>query len=113
MNGIHASKDVYELLEICGQTVLFTNARLDRETVPEGIYAYDLRHDDLCQGNICEIKPFVMVNHWGTILCREPMEMTDGECLYVSEDDYGYLGESVTLEEFLHQQNPSMEMGGI
>ena len=43
---LNANDETYEILEICGQTVLFTSARIDRETVPDGLYAYDLRHDD-------------------------------------------------------------------
>lgn len=48
--------------------VLFTSARIDRKTVPENLFCYDARHDDDCQGIACEIKPYVAVNHWGTIL---------------------------------------------
>ncbi|MBO6231653.1 MAG: hypothetical protein J6O50_13935 [Ruminiclostridium sp.] len=43
------------------QDALFTNSRLDRTTIPEGLYAYDLR--DECDGNINELKEFVLVNH--------------------------------------------------
>ena len=65
---VNAAEEDFELMELFGQTVLFTNMRVDRSTVPEGLYAYDVRHDDYCTGDICEIKPSVMVNHWGTML---------------------------------------------
>lgn len=94
----------FEALEILGQKVLFTNSRVDRKNLPDGIYAYDLRHDDECQGEICEIKPCVMVNHWGTILCRKPIEMSNNGSRLVSENDYSYLGECISLEEYLKPQ---------
>ena len=65
-----ATKEKYELMEIDGRPVLFTNLRLDRETVPEGLFCYDVRDSDDLDGSFAEIAPFVRVNHWGTILCR-------------------------------------------
>ena len=49
---LNANEETYEMLEICGQMVLFTSARIDRKTVPNELYAYDLRHDDGCQGDM-------------------------------------------------------------
>ena len=74
---VNAAEESFELMEMFGQTVLFTNMRVDRSTVPEGLHVYDVRHDDDCTGEMCEIKPFVMVNHWGTIICKEPFEMDE------------------------------------
>ena len=109
MNGINAKEGDYEKLDILSFTVLFTCLRIDRNTIPDGLYAYDLRHDDDCQGVICEIKPFVLVNHWGTILSKEPIPMSDGGCRLVTEDDYSYTGENCTLEEFMAEEQ-SMEV---
>lgn len=106
---VNANEENYEKLEILGQTVLFTNMRIGRSTVPEGLHAYDLRHDDDGQGDICEIKPFVMVNHWGTILAKEPIPMSDGECRFVNDEDYSYTGENCTLSEFLAEDSGQEE----
>ena len=47
-----------------------------------------------------------MVNHWGTVIVKEPIEgANDGVIL--NEDDYNYLGEEMTLEEFA---NPAPKM---
>ncbi len=40
-----------------------------------------------------------MVNHWGTVITKEPIEGAD-EGIVLNEDDYNYLGENMTLEEF-------------
>ena len=73
---VNAAEEDFELMELFGQTVLFTNMRVDRSTVPQDLYVYDVRHDDDCTGEICEIKPAVMVNHWGTIICKELLRWT-------------------------------------
>ena len=63
-----AMTEHYEEITVCGKPALFTSIRIKRDTIPDGLYAYDVRHDDECRGIPCEIAPFVMVNHWGTCL---------------------------------------------
>ena len=47
-----------------------------------------------------------MVNHWGTIIVKEPIDCAD-EGIVLNEDDYNYLGEDMTLNEFA---NPAPKM---
>lgn len=61
----NAMTEHYEEITVCGKPALFTNFRIKRDTVPDGLYAYDVRHDDDCRGIPCEIAPFIMINHWG------------------------------------------------
>ena len=64
---------------------------IKRDTIPDGLYAYDVRHDDECRGIPCEIATFVMVNHWGTIILAEPLELPDDGRRYIDEDtDWNY-----------------------
>ena len=79
----NAMTEHYEEITVCGKPALFTNFRIKRDTVPDGLYAYDVRHDDDCRGIPCEIAPFIMVNHWGTIILqsRWSCPMTDGGTL--------------------------------
>lgn len=52
---------------------------------------YDVRHDDECRGIPCEIAPFIMVNHWGTIILTEPLELPDDGRRYIDEEtDWNY-----------------------
>ena len=41
-----AKKLTYQEVTILGKPALFTECRLDRTTVPEGVYRYELRHAD-------------------------------------------------------------------
>ena len=113
MRPLNALDLNYETMEMLGQTVLFTDMRVDRTTVPEGLYAYSLRHDDRCEGKICEIAPSVVVNFWGTILCREEIPLTDNGSRYVNEDDYSYHNVSMSIEAYMEQgtdQGEEMEV---
>ncbi|MCM1488257.1 MAG: hypothetical protein NC203_07825 [Firmicutes bacterium] len=50
MKPINATETGYERFEILGHNALFTNMRIDRKSLPEGIYGYDLRDSDDCSG---------------------------------------------------------------
>ena len=87
----NAMTEHYEEITVCRKPALFTSIRVKRDTVPDGLYAYDVRHDDECRGIPCEIAPFVMVNHWGTIILAEPLELPDDGRRYIDEDtDWNY-----------------------
>ena len=96
----------FELMEFFDDTkVLMTPRRISREIIPEGLYAYDLRHDDDCTGDICEIKPFVLVNHWGTIISKVPIEMSEDGYRLIGDDDWSYCGGDVaTLKEYIEKE---------
>lgn len=42
----NAMTERYEEITVCGKPALFTSIRIKRDTVPDGLYAYDVRHDD-------------------------------------------------------------------
>ncbi len=107
MNPINANEVDFERFEILGQDALFTNLRIARNSIPEGLHAYDLRDCDDCSGEPCELKSHVMVNHWGTVIVKEPIEGAD-EGIILDESDYNYLGEEMTLDEFTNSA-PKME----
>ena len=107
MKPINANNTDYERFEILGHDALFTSLRIDRKTLPEGLYAYDLRDCDDCSGDPCQLKNYVMVNHWGTVVVREPIEGAN-EGIDFDKNDYNYLGESMTLDEFANPA-PIME----
>ena len=63
--AMNAGKEKYDVVDVDGRLCLFTNMRLDRNTIPPGLHCYDVRDSDFLDGSFCEIKPFVMVNHGG------------------------------------------------
>ena len=64
----------------------FTDMRVDRASIPNGLYAYDVR--DCCDGEPCEVKSFVLVNHMGTLITPTPIpEAEEGEGYVV---DYSF-----------------------
>ena len=58
----------YERVRILGKIGFFTNERIQKDSVPERVFQYEVRHDDLCQGIPCEVAKGILVNFWGTLL---------------------------------------------
>lgn len=103
-------QEKYEAVIIFNQPMLFTNLRIEDNDVPEGLYRYDIR-DGGMDGNMCELKDRVAVNHWGTVLSRnavvprtiDGIEMNSKDGIAMTDDDYNYTGELFTTEEFLEK----------
>ncbi|MFR6694493.1 MAG: LPD28 domain-containing protein [Dysosmobacter sp.] len=68
---VDARKERFELVEVLGHPMLFTCLRVDRSTVPKGLYLYEVRNDDDQCGLPVEIGRWIMVNHWGTLLSAD------------------------------------------
>lgn len=54
----------------------FSVFRVDRNTLPDGWYAYDIMNGD--QGGLALLKDHVLVNHAGTFLTQKKVELKDG-----------------------------------
>ena len=98
MAKVNANEVIWEEVEVLDKKGLFACCRINKETVPEGYYVYDIRHDDDCQGDPVQIARWAMVNHWGTLLVKEPFELEqsphiDNAYLDIEpEEDWNYLG---------------------
>lgn len=111
---LNANTEGFEVVEFLGKRALFTSMRIDRETVPDGAYCYDVRHADEDGMVAAEIKPYVMVNHMGSILMAEPLKMVDSGCL-ILDDDINFVEGHFTLAEFMAAENAAkqnLQMGG-
>ena len=107
MKGLDANTQKYELAEIDHNVVLFTNMRLDRDTVPEGIFCYDVRDSDNLDGSMAQIKPFVLVNQLGNDIKQNTVPLDESGSYY--PEDWGYLGEDMSLSEFRKETAEQLE----
>ena len=59
--SVDARKERFELVEVFDRPMLFTCLRVDRNTVPKGLYLYEVRNDDDQCGIPVEIGRWIMV----------------------------------------------------
>lgn len=95
----------FEQIRLFDITVLFTPERIDDEYIPKGIYKYELRHDDECQGAIVELSTKILVNYWGTILSNKPIQLDSQGYREIDEDyDIYYLSKpTITLPQYMNK----------
>ncbi|WP_295087320.1 LPD28 domain-containing protein [Ruminococcus sp.] len=105
--------DDYELVEIEDLPALFTNERITDADIPKGMYCYNLRHDD--NGNFCAIEKNVTVNHAGSIITKEPIELGEQGYISLNQDNSpNFLGENMSIymfREYDPEQSEEMSMG--
>ena len=112
---VDAMKETFEEVTVLGKPMLFTCLRVDRKTLPKGMYLYEVRHDDEMRGDPVEIGEWIMVNHWGTLISSEPIQLdsykTENNALRFidPEEDWNYEGVSATLSEYMEQHPPKKQ----
>lgn len=100
MKPLDARNEHYTLVDVDGYICLFTNMRLDRETIPDDIYCYDVR-DDCGDGSFAQIQKSVLVDFWGSILTKDSIPLDpQWHCYWPERDAEYYPNESFTLEQF-------------
>ena len=109
------TEEKLDVIEVLGHRALFSNGRLLPEQIPEGLYAYDLRHSD--DGDrFCSIEPKVGVNHGGTVLMRDILDFGESGYIPLDEDtEPNFLGDEMTPSEFAEEevQDETLQMGGM
>ena len=96
----------YQQVELFGKPALFSNGRIDRDKLPEGLYVYDLRGSDDDPGMPITLESHVTVNHAASVITAAPIELPEQGFLYLGEDGLNFTGGEQTVKEFLHAQYP-------
>jgi hypothetical protein len=100
-----ANDEQYQEIELFDKPGLFSNGRIVRDNLPEGVYCYDLRGSDYDPGDPVCVEERVVVNHAGSVLLTEPLELTeDGRLMLTEEKGLNFTGGFSTLSQFLQEQ---------
>jgi len=103
--SVDARKEEYERVELFGRPALFTNSRVSRFTVPQGMFCYDLRGSDDDPDRPITAENRVSVNHAGTVIIPSDLKLDKLKKPFRRIDDgLNFLGETMTLEQFCKEQ---------
>lgn len=80
--------------------MIYSNGRIDRAALPEGIYCYDLRGSDYDPGSPIQIEDAVTVNHAASVLSAFPIDVSEPGNLRLGEE-LNFEGGEVTLSEYI------------
>ena len=100
-----ANDEQYQEIELFDKPGLFSNGRIVRDNLPEGVYCYDLRGSDYDPGEPVCVEERVVVNHAGSVLLTDPLELAEnGRLMLTEEEGLNFVGGFSTLTQFLQEQ---------
>ena len=95
----------YQEVELFEKPALFSNGRISRDDLPEGVYCYDLRGSDDDPGSPICVEERVVVNHAGSVILTAPLEFSEeGRLYFTDETGLNFNGGMLTLSQFLQEQ---------
>jgi hypothetical protein len=98
----NAMEEDFREATIFNKPALFTPIHICRDTVPNGYYLYEVRHDDDCQGDAVQIGRNVYVNHLGSLITLDEIILPDDGFLNIEPDDLDYnSGDCRSMGEFM------------
>lgn len=96
----NAKDTTFDLAVLFGHPVIFADIRIDPNTLPSGLHAYELRHSDDDWGQPVALMHHVAFNFFGTAISQNEMPVDD--FLQINDGDFRTdPNESVTLNDFL------------
>lgn len=104
MNNTEIMNEELDVIEVLNKKALFSNDRIDSKDIPENLYVYDLRENE--DGDFISIENHVVVNHGGTIVTKESIDMPETGYIPLKDDTSpNFLGEHMTIKEFVKQKD--------
>ena len=95
----------YQEVKLFEKPALFSNGRISRDDLPEGVYCYDLRGSDDDPGSPICVEERVVVNHAGSVILTAPLEFSEeGRLYFTDETGLNFNGGMLTLSQFLQEQ---------
>ncbi len=99
---ICTENEKYDLIEIFGVPGIFSNERLTKEDIPEDLFLYQLRGSDGECGPFGEIAEYITVNHSGSIVTKEPLDLGEyGSILFNENNAPRFVGDEITIGQLL------------
>ncbi len=80
--------ETFQKVSVCGIPCDFSDMRIDRSTVPEGRYQYEVADDDESQGNPSRVKRSIMVNFFGTLIGDVSLPLGCDGVLWLQDGDF-------------------------
>ena len=81
----------FQKVSVCGIPCDFSDMRIDRRTVPEERYQYEVAGDDDSGGDPARVQRGVLVNFFGTLISDVPLPLGDDKVLWLRDGDFEWL----------------------
>ena len=104
-------QNTYQVVAVSGKPFLFEDLRIERDTVPPGLFVYEVADGD-GDGCFARIQEGVLVNFWGTLIGKYPVPMEDGAYYprFGTAEYEGDFIDEMTLEEYLEADDDAFDI---
>lgn len=79
-----------QTVEVLGIKCEFNDMRIDRDSIPEGTFMYEVADGD-SDGIPARIQRGIMVNFYGTLICQQELPLGETGTLYIERGDFVYV----------------------
>lgn len=91
MARLKYSEERFSKVQVCGIECEFSDMRIDRGSIPEGKYLYEVAGDDESGMEPVRIKPGILVNFFGTLISSVPLPLGKDGVLWTDDSDFTWL----------------------
>lgn len=99
----------FDQIELMGIYGLFSNGRIPKEVIPDGLYRYNLRGSDYDPGIPVTVEQEVGVNHAGTVVLLSPLDFGGDRWKRLTEESgLNFIGGQISIKE-LHKSQQLLE----
>lgn len=115
---INVENEEFDLIELFGKPMLFTNERLTNIDVPQRLYCYHLRRSD-DGGRFCSVGLKADTNHGGSVITKEPINFgKQGYIAFTEDTEPNFMSKNMTLGEYMRgefeqSEDESQQIGGM
>lgn len=109
MTGHNVTEEEFQEIKISGLPALLNGQRFSHDSVPEGLYIYEVRHSGSMWDEPVQVAKCVINNFMGTLVTREPLGLQEDGCLVIKSTDWDFeCGGSLTAGEFMDRYPPEL-----
>lgn len=104
-------QNTYQVAAVSGKPFLFEDLRIERDTVPSGLFVYEVADGD-GDGCFARIQKGVLVNFWGTLIGKDPIPLENGAYYprFGTAEYEGDFIDEMTLEEYLEADDDAFDI---
>lgn len=93
------SQEPMQLVKVKGIECEFTDIRLDRNSIPVEKFMYEVAGDDDIGDTPVRVKPAILVNFYGTLVCDQELPLGEDGVLWLeNEEDFEFVYEDEVME---------------
>lgn len=91
MRRVNFNDEKFQDVTVKGISCKFSDMRIDRDTVPDGLYLYEVAGDDDSGGEPARVKEAILVNFIGTLITAIELPLGEDGVLWLEENDYEWV----------------------